>query len=133
MCFYLGRNRRPRRPARAKVNPSSNSLDVRWDDAKGDNVEGYRLNVGTPSNPRQFSQRYPRDTTSATVPGLDPDTDYQVQIVTNAAGRESEPLTKPARTSKFIYACCLEYIPKASINPEDIRPCMANDQFIQGC
>ncbi|XP_030828143.1 collagen alpha-1(XII) chain isoform X3 [Strongylocentrotus purpuratus] len=92
------RNRRPRRPARAKVNPSSNSIDVSWDDAKGDNVEGYRLDVGTPSNPRQFSQRFPRDTTRATVPGLDPDTDYQVQIVTNAAGRESEPLTKPART-----------------------------------
>ncbi|XP_041458375.1 twitchin-like isoform X2 [Lytechinus variegatus] len=92
------RNRRPKRPARAKVNPSSNSLDIRWDEAKGDNVEGYRVNVGTSTNPRVFSRNGISDT-SISVPNLDPDTDYEVQIVTNAAGRESEPLTKSARTT----------------------------------
>ncbi|XP_030828144.1 tenascin-X isoform X4 [Strongylocentrotus purpuratus] len=92
------RNRRPKRPARSKVNPSSDSLDVSWDEAKGDNIDGYRVDVGTPSNPRQFTQRVPRGTTRASFPGLDPDTDYQVNIVSTAGVEESEPLTKAART-----------------------------------
>ena len=97
-------------------------MDVSWDEAKGDNIDGYRVDVGTPSNPRQFTQRFPRGTTRASFPGLDPDTDYQVNIVSTAGVEESEPLTKAARTSecKFYWHACFLYLLDWKTAPEAV-------------
>ena len=112
--MYSGKNRRPQRPSRTRVTPGADSLDVTWDQPSGGNIAGYRLDVGTPSNPRQFSRRLPPDTRRFTVEGLDPDTDYQVSLVSTSPDGESEPITRQARTGaggkcKIKYADILIY------------------------
>ena len=85
------------------MNRRYDSLGVEWEEPEGDDVEGYRLEVGTPSNPRQFTRDYERGTTSADVPGLTPDTDYQVNLVSTSPSGESEPVRRSARTSECLF------------------------------
>ena len=97
-CVYPGKNRLPKKPSPTRVTPGDDSIDVNWGQPEGSNIAGYRLDVGTPSNPQQFSRRLPADARSLTVDGLDPDTDYQVNLVSTSPDGESEPVTRQTRT-----------------------------------
>ena len=103
LLCYLGRTRRPQRPQRTRATSSSpDSIDVNWQDPDDESVDGYRVDVGTPSNPRsKFSQRIPRGTNSVSVPGLDEDSEYQVSVVSTSPTGESDPVRKSVRTRKY--------------------------------
>ena len=108
--IHPGPTRRPQRPQRTRATSSRpDSIDVNWQDPDDESVDGYRVDVGTPSDPRSmFSQRIPRGTNSVNVPGLDPDSDYQVSVVSTSPTGESEPVRKSAKTRKF--DCCSQAV-----------------------
>ena len=77
----------------------SDAIDVMWGAASGA-IDGYRLDVGPESDPDEFSQRFPSGTTSYTVSGLEPNTEYQVSVVSLSGNQESQPLQQVIRTSE---------------------------------
>ena len=79
------------------MNEDAESVDINWGASGSDNIEGYIVNIGTPDNPNQFSQRVPR-TTNFRQSGLRPDTNYQVSVQSYGPDGESEPVRQGFRT-----------------------------------
>ena len=100
LFFITGRTGSPQPPTGTKVNRRYDSLGVEWEEPEGDDVTGYRLEAGPPSNPRQFTRDFEPGTTSADIPGLTPDTDYQVNLYSTSRSGDSEPVRRKARTSE---------------------------------
>ena len=98
--FPSGRPQATKPPTGVRTSPRYDSMGVQWEEPDDENVDGYRLEVGTPDDPRQFVQEFDRGTTAANVPDLDPETDYQVNLVSTSPSGDSEPVRRRARTSE---------------------------------
>ncbi len=70
--------------------PDASAVILRWNPIKTEEVDAYRIYVGTESNDYLYTLDTDKDTTSATVAGLRPGTTYHFAVTAIEGKRESE-------------------------------------------
>lgn len=78
-----------------RAQPKPNAIALEWDAVRGEDVDAYRIYVGTSPDEFLYTLDTEKPTTAATVAGLRPGTTYHFAVTALKEGRESETSTQP--------------------------------------